>query len=373
MKKLNLMLVAIIISFCSISQSPQAFKYQAVARDNGGNVLANQNVSFQISILEGSTSGIAVYVETHDTITNEFGLVNLEIGNGAEVSGVFADIDWGGDIYFLQIEMDEAGGPNYLLMGTTQLMSVPYALYSESTGDTSRWIKSNDDLYYNKGNVGIGTTTPAGILDIGGEYHFPAIDGTTGQVLQTDGSGILNWSSSGGGGSSDSIVIGGPTTAADERWYIGMEMNGIQGSWNEMPDCEECSKVFDVDWYLHQPFETSSGGFTGVREHNALTVYKNIDMASVLLIQKLTNNETITEMTLKFYWEDPGNPGNFQRYYTITLLNAFVIDFCHNVYHRGNDGFAHMDKVSFIYQTIIWTWEDGGISHQDNWTVFPTK
>ena len=69
----------------------------------------------------------------------------MEIGNGAEVSGVFADIDWGGDIYFLQIEMDENGGATYQLMGTSQLLSVPYSLYSESTGDTTRWKKNNDN------------------------------------------------------------------------------------------------------------------------------------------------------------------------------------------------------------------------------------
>jgi hypothetical protein len=136
MKKLTLMLVTIVISFSSISQTPQAFKYQAVVRDNSGNILANQNVSFQISILQGSASGASVCTETYDATTNEFGLVNLEIGNGEPGTGSFTDIDWGDGLYFLQIEMDETGGPNYLLMGTSQLLSVPYALYSDSSGNT---------------------------------------------------------------------------------------------------------------------------------------------------------------------------------------------------------------------------------------------
>ncbi len=186
MKKITLSLVMITIALTVIAQTPQAFKYQAVARDNGGNVLANQNVSFQISILEGSTSGTAVYVETHDTITNEFGLVNLEIGNGVVVSGVFEEVDWGDGLYFLQIEMDETGGTTYQLMGTSQLLSVPYSLYSESTGDTTRWKKNNEDLYFNNGNVGIGTDSPFSWakLDVRGNF---SVDGFA-LISRMDGS-----------------------------------------------------------------------------------------------------------------------------------------------------------------------------------------
>jgi len=134
MKKITLSLVMIIIAISVIAQAPQAFKYQAVARDNAGSILANQSVSFQISILQGSASGTIVYAETHSTTTNELGLVSLEIGNGIIVNGDFAFINWGDDSFFLQVEMDETGGTNYQLMGTCQLLSVPYALYSEATG-----------------------------------------------------------------------------------------------------------------------------------------------------------------------------------------------------------------------------------------------
>ena len=160
MKKLTLMLVLIAISFSLISQTPQAFKYQAVVRDNAGNVLVTTNVTFRISILQGSAGGILLFSETHNENTNEFGLVNLEIGEGEPETGSFIEIDWGNGPYFLQVEMDENGGESYQLMGTSQLLSVPYSLYSESTGDTSRWRKSNNDLYFNNGSVGIGTDNP---------------------------------------------------------------------------------------------------------------------------------------------------------------------------------------------------------------------
>ncbi|MDH3649831.1 MAG: hypothetical protein OEQ53_09110, partial [Saprospiraceae bacterium] len=103
---LSLMLFVILTT----AQSPEAFNYQAVARDAAGQLLANQSVSFQISILKGGASGTKVYSETHGTKTNAFGLVNLEIGYGVLVSGDFSAIDWGSDTYFVQIEMDDSGG-----------------------------------------------------------------------------------------------------------------------------------------------------------------------------------------------------------------------------------------------------------------------
>ncbi len=165
MKKLTLTF-ALIMAITIVMSQPSAFKYQTLVRDASGEVLSNQPVSFQISILQGSASGTNVYTETHTATTNQFGLVSFEIGNGTVVSGDFGTIDWGSDDYFLQIELDENGSNNYQLMGTSQLLSVPYSLYAASTGDTSRWRKSNDNLYYKNGNIGIGTSTPDAKLSI---------------------------------------------------------------------------------------------------------------------------------------------------------------------------------------------------------------
>ncbi|MEZ5196815.1 MAG: hypothetical protein R2764_10545 [Bacteroidales bacterium] len=117
MKKITFtLLIGLICVVTIFAQAPKTFKYQAIARDNTGNIISNQIVSFQISIVEGDAGGISIYTETHDITTSEFGLVNLEIGNGELVSGTFETIDWGSNSYFLQIEMDENGGINYLLL-----------------------------------------------------------------------------------------------------------------------------------------------------------------------------------------------------------------------------------------------------------------
>lgn len=138
MKIFTLIVLIGLIGTCSImAQVPQAFKYQTVLRDNDGNVISGQWVSFQISILKASINGAAVYVEIHDTITNESGLVGLEIGNGVVVDGLFDEIDWADNTYFLQIEIDENGEGNYLLIGASQLLSVPYSINSQNSSSLS--------------------------------------------------------------------------------------------------------------------------------------------------------------------------------------------------------------------------------------------
>jgi len=131
MKKILLTLFAVLTVSVLFAQSPQAFKYQAVARDGSGEVLANQNVSLKISIIKGSPTGTSVYIETHSCTTNQFGLINLEIGNGT-ASDDFSIIEWGNDTYFLKVEMDASGGISYQEMGITQLFAVPYALHAKT-------------------------------------------------------------------------------------------------------------------------------------------------------------------------------------------------------------------------------------------------
>lgn len=145
MKKLIHSIIALMLSATVFAQAPQSFKYQAVARDASGEVIANQQVSFQISILQGSESGTTVYTETHVDSTNQFGLVTLEIGTGTTTDD-FTAIDWGNDTYFIQVEMDATGGTSYTLMGTSQLLSVPYALHATTAESASSYTET-DPLY----------------------------------------------------------------------------------------------------------------------------------------------------------------------------------------------------------------------------------
>ncbi len=133
MKKLLLSLVAIAtISLSSFGQAPEGFKYQAVVRDAGNTILNNQAVGMRMTIQQGSIGGTTVYQETFAPTTNAYGLVNLEIGSGTVVSGDFTTIDWANGPYFIETAVDVTGGTSYAVMGTSQLMSVPYALHAKT-------------------------------------------------------------------------------------------------------------------------------------------------------------------------------------------------------------------------------------------------
>ena len=145
MKRLFYSIIVLMLSATVFAQAPQSFKYQAVARDANGDVIANQKVSFQISILQGSESGTAVYTETHVDSTNQFGLVTLEIGTGTTIDD-FTGIDWSNNAYFIQIEMDASGGTSYTLMGTSQLLSVPYALHAKTAENVNVPIYTTTEI-----------------------------------------------------------------------------------------------------------------------------------------------------------------------------------------------------------------------------------
>ena len=132
MKNTLLLLSFVLMSIFAFGQTPQAFKYQAVARDLNGNPVINQEISVKISILAGSPEGETVYSEIHQTTTNSLGLLILEVGSGTTVTGEFAMIAWGNNASFIKTEMDLTGGVNFVFMGTSQLLSVPYSLFSEN-------------------------------------------------------------------------------------------------------------------------------------------------------------------------------------------------------------------------------------------------
>ena len=133
MKKL-ITFLAVIATIATFAQAPQGFNYQATVRNSTGALIVNQNVNFKFNVMLNSATSLPVFSETHMAPTDELGQVNLVIGQGTATVGTFSTINWGTGNYYLGIELNTGGG--YVAMGTTQLLSVPYALYANSSGNT---------------------------------------------------------------------------------------------------------------------------------------------------------------------------------------------------------------------------------------------
>jgi hypothetical protein len=147
MKQLLLLLFIALSSF-AFGQAPNMINYQGVARNSVGNVLPNKKLTMRLSIRDGASGGTIIYNETRTVTTNSFGLFTVAIGSsGADnVSGTISGINWGSAAKFIQVEIDPDGGSNFINMGTAQLLSVPYALYSGSSSTGSPTGAAGGDL-----------------------------------------------------------------------------------------------------------------------------------------------------------------------------------------------------------------------------------
>ena len=119
------------------AQSPQSISYQLIVRDSLGQPMNSQSVDLQVSILQGAANGSIIYQESHTTSTNSYGLVNLEIGTGSVIMGLFDTIPWGDGPFFAETSIDFSSSGNYQTISNSQFLSVPYALYAEKAGSST--------------------------------------------------------------------------------------------------------------------------------------------------------------------------------------------------------------------------------------------
>ena len=202
MKKIRLLIfiAAVTVGMLASGQVPQMIDYQGMARDGSGNPLANTTISVRMSVWQGPLPGTMVYSEKHTPGTNSYGLFHLMIGDGALLSGNFTTIPWGTGNYYIQTEIDPAGGNSFIDMGKSKLATVPFAFYAANSGGGSLWSANPPDIYFNAGFVGIGTDSPTELLhiDAPGEPAVARISSTQ-SYFQADASGNTGlWMQEGG-------------------------------------------------------------------------------------------------------------------------------------------------------------------------------
>ncbi|PLX07601.1 MAG: hypothetical protein C0596_10080, partial [Marinilabiliales bacterium] len=136
MKKIFILTLLVLFSVITLAQTPLKFSYQSVVRNTDSELICEQEIGMKVTILQGTIDGTEVYVETHQPTTNINGLLTIEIGAGSVQEGVFADIDWSADTYFIKTEIDPEGFSNYTIVGVSKLLSVPYALHAKTAENT---------------------------------------------------------------------------------------------------------------------------------------------------------------------------------------------------------------------------------------------
>ncbi|MFT6844836.1 MAG: hypothetical protein ACJAUV_001024 [Flavobacteriales bacterium] len=255
MKRIFTIAAALMMTASAWAQSPEKMSYQAVVRDASNALVTNQAVGMQISILQTTVTGTAVYAETQTPTTNANGLVSLEIGVGTVVSGDFSTIDWANGPYFIKTETDPTGGTTYTITGTSQLMSVPYALHSktaESITGTVTYTETDpifdaslasgitgaDTIYWNNklttevdGSVTneiqtINRTRTTVTLSNGGGTFTDSVNTyTAGTNITISPSNVI--SATGGSGSTDQFYLG-QDTLGGIVYYIYKDATGAQ-------------------------------------------------------------------------------------------------------------------------------------------------
>jgi len=244
-----LLLFTFNFSLLTFGQTPNQFKYQAVLRDASGNILANQSVAVDISILQGSASGTSVFDETHNVTTTAQGLINLNIGSVEDLSTV----DFSADIYFIEITVDGT------LMGTSQLLSVPYALHAK-TAETIA------------GGHYVGELYGGGIifwLDQTGEHGLIAslddLDGGSGVEWGLYGTDVSNCESMTDGAANTAAIIAAGPAAGTAAVLCNNYTGGGFTDWY-LPSNRElyllCSQDVLIDQILDNDGNSATNGFS---------------------------------------------------------------------------------------------------------------
>ncbi len=327
---MNKILISILLiaSANIYGQAPMSFNYQGVARDNTGNAIASKTVCLRLSILDNSSSGNTLYMETHAVTTNQFGLFSTAIGMGNPVQGNFGAVAWNSaNSRWLKVELDDKCANNYTLMGSSQFLSVPYAMYAANPGPkgdkgdqgiqgvqgiagaagaagsaningtqnyivkfTNSTTGGNSSIYDNNGQVSIGTTSPASTSKFEVETTGKdAIVGSTnstyfGVLGQTSGTGagVVGTSTSSGDGVSGASATGdgvhGESNSSSGVGVNGYNGSGGDGVYGESNGSSSSSGVYGYnsgsgDGVYGKSIGSSASGITGLNTSTGYGVY----------------------------------------------------------------------------------------------------
>ena len=249
--KNKILFILLVLSVNICAQAPQKMSYQAVIRNSNNSLIVSTPIGIKVSVLQGSANGTVTYSETQVQNTNINGLVSLEIGMGTALIGTFSSINWANGPYFIQTEVDPNGGVNYSVMGVTELISVPYALYSANA-------QVSGFSHY------IGETFNGGVI----YYIYKGSDGLEHGLIVSTTESIAKWQTTG-------VLVN-----ADRSWDGVYNTNLISGS-----PAVNYIATLGPNWYLPSLDELILLHGSRFEVNKAL----------------FTNNQTLLSLSL-YYW-----------------------------------------------------------------------
>jgi len=341
--------IALNLNFAN-AQSPQGFKYQGVARNALNQPIASQNIALRLSIVldpDGDGDGPLVYRERHQTTTSDLGVFSLNIGRGTVLSGNFATIVWGGNLHAMRTELDPTGGNTFTFMGSSPILSVPYALHAETAssantesqnlalngtqlsisqgnsvdlsglggGGSSPWLTNGTNVFYNNGRVGIGINTPARHLEIrGADDRFLRIHATnsggseTGIELLRGNTAGTDWRISNDGGELG-FTQGSDNFLTEANRLMTLTAVGNLGLGTDSPARKMEIRDPETPTLRLHAFNgtgTTEAGIEFVRGNTAGTDWKIVNDGGVLRV-KTTADNFATEGTTVAEFNSSGN------------------------------------------------------------------
>ena len=239
--KNTFLLILLLLSENIWAQAPQKMTYQAVIRNSSNALILSSPIGIKVSVLQGSANGTVTYSETQIQNTNINGLVSLEIGMGTPVIGTFSNINWANGPYFIQTEVDPSGGSNYSVVGVTELISVPYALYSANGTPGPQGVAGATGpqgpigLTGPAGAQGIqgltGATGPQGPIGLTGPAGANAsVGGFTHYIGETFNGGVIYYLYKGSDGLEHGLIVS--TTESIAKWQTTGVLVNADRSWD---------------------------------------------------------------------------------------------------------------------------------------------
>lgn len=301
--KLYSIIAGILFTVSVYAQAPQKMSYQAVIRNSSNALVTSAPIGMRISILQGSSTGTAVYIETQTPSTNANGLVSLEIGTGTVITGTFAGINWATGPYFIKTETDPTGGMAYTIAGTNELMSVPYALFS-ATGTPGATGP--------QGPMGLtGPTGPQGPIGPTGATGTSAgVGGFTHYLGEAFNGGIIYYLFKGSDGLEHGLIVA--LTESTAAWQISSTLVNANRSWDGsyntslMTGSPAAAYIASLGagWYLPSIDELAKLYYNRFETNKALFTGGNTLLSNIAHYWSSTEYDTFNAYIFNFYSGD---------------------------------------------------------------------